>query len=78
MIQAILINTDKWNLTSYGNGLAYCLTDKTNISGDEDSCSLFVQGDDAITFRDELESLETTYPERPFNDLLGMIWSWYK
>lgn len=41
---------DGWQLDSYGNGAAYALRDT------ESGMSLFVQGDDAATFRDEFDS----------------------
>lgn len=52
MLQAIIRTSPGFLLTSHGNGLAYGLTHRE--SGEE----LFFQGDDADTFREELEAWE--------------------
>ena len=53
MKHAIIHNTDKFNVTSFGNGLAYSLTDKTRIGSEP--CEIFFQGDAAIDFEAEIE-----------------------
>lgn len=59
MKRAVVYHSERFDLVSYGNGLAYALHD--NIMRK----SMFVQGDDATAFRDEWNA----YPEDlPFDD----------
>jgi hypothetical protein len=53
MGKIVIVNTDLWTMTSYGNGLAYELFNKR--TGE----TLFVQGDDADAFRSDFDKLDT-------------------
>lgn len=50
---------------SIGNGLAYNV-----LFGEAGSSmrNLYFQGDDATTFRNEIEAIETAWPEKPTRD----------
>jgi len=71
MRQAIIRFTDRYTLTSSGDGLAYSLEDKTH------AMVIYVQADDATTFRDELEALEDVYPEWTTDEILECLWDAY-
>lgn len=57
-----IYHSARFDVVSYGNGLSYAVHD--NISHK----SGFVQGDDAITFRAELEAWEEAFPERCYDE----------
>lgn len=59
-----------YSLDSYGNGLAYEL----KCEGEE---SVFVQGDDATTFREEYEALERMFPNAPTSIVLRELYAMY-
>lgn len=61
MTRITVYHSDHFDLVSYGNGSSYALHD--NIK----QTSMFVQGDDAIDFRDEWQSFANTCPEAPFD-----------
>jgi len=61
MRQVVIMQSDRYELTSYGNGLAYRLRNK------ERGRSLFVQGDEATSFRDELNAIENANPDWPID-----------
>ena len=63
MKRAVIFHSDKFDLVSYGNGLSYALHDNVNKK------SLFVQGDDAIDFRNIVELYETKNPEMAYDDI---------
>ena len=62
MKQTIIINTNRWTITSHGNGLAYEIYNK--LSTEEK----FLQGEDATVFNEELTSLEqnSLNPDHPW------------
>lgn len=70
MLQAIIYSTTLPNgapgftVTSYGNGLSYLLRDRAARR------ELFVQGDDAAEFRDELEA---SIEARGLNDGVAFV-----
>lgn len=55
MRKDIIENTDKFNITSYGGGVAYCMSSKTR------NRSFFVQGDDAAVFLKAYKDLMVLY-----------------
>ena len=57
-----------FRLDSYGNGAAYTLWDLTT------GASVYLQGDDATTFRDELDKVETVMPLGSQDEVLGWLW----
>lgn len=68
MKQTILHELQEFRLVSHGNGLAYELINK-------ESCrSIFLQGDDAGDFRDELEELSERLDYR---EALRILWNDY-
>lgn len=68
MRSAIIHELPGWRVTSYGNGLAYAVDNLTAGQG------LYFQGDDADTFRDELEALTEGSPNLDYADALACIW----
>jgi hypothetical protein len=68
MRSIIVMNGSRHRLISYGNGLAYRLEDMKGRR------SVFLQGDDAHQFRDELETLENLRPDDGADDILGWMW----
>lgn len=58
----------EFRLDSYGNGAAYTLV---NAAANR---STYVQGDDATQFRDELDAVETTFPNGSPDEILGWLW----
>ena len=71
MKTAIIHDLPNWQVTSYGNGLAYEIVNK------ETSRCLFFQGDDADIFRDSLSALTDKRPSLSYSDALECIWSDY-
>lgn len=76
MNKTIIHDLPDWQVTSYGNGLAYELANKRTLE------AVFFQGDDAENFRDSLAVL--TEPRAGsysavlgYSDALGCIWSDY-
>jgi hypothetical protein len=69
MTRTILFTSDRFALVSYGNGASYALHNH------EAKKSLFVQGDDATTLRDEIESYERCFPDKPYDEIYAEIWS---
>lgn len=61
MTRTIIYHSARFDLVSYDNGLSYALHD--NIARK----SMFVQDDDATTFREEWETFEATCPEAPLD-----------
>lgn len=63
-------NTDRWLITSYGNGTAYSMRNKS--IADE---GIFVQGDDASAFALRLKSMckAATYPGDMY---YNHTWDW--
>lgn len=55
-------------LDSYGNGAGYTLRAKTL------KASVWLQGDDAHTFREELDALEAAHPNDLPDALLSRLW----
>ncbi len=60
---------NRYKLTSYAHGWAYCLEDMF------DPQTIFVQDDDARDFRCTLESLELSAPDWPVDSVLGYLWN---
>jgi hypothetical protein len=50
MTRVTIFHSDRYDLVSYGNGLAYAAHDN------QGKVSFFVQGDDASDFRDEFDA----------------------
>ncbi|WP_310530757.1 hypothetical protein [Novosphingobium sp.] len=77
-MQSIKIMTGgPYDLHSYGNGTAYCLELHGNDEKPETPWSIFVQGDDATQFREEIAAIEAMHPAMPTRDVLGQMWATY-
>jgi hypothetical protein len=72
MRSCVIHNLPDWQVTSYGNGLAYSVQHKPS------GADVFFQGDDAETFRDEFDALTTGTPSLSFADALQVIFSEYE
>ena len=70
-----IMKAGPYELISSGNGLAYELINHGNEDGAP--WSLFVQGDDASQFRQEIENMEAAHPSMPSRDVLGHMWATY-
>lgn len=68
----LLHNTADFTLDSWHNGLSYELCERRT------GRIVFVQGDEASTFSDELENLEAAFPDMPTNDVLYRLWGLYE
>ena len=71
MRSAIIHDLPEWQVTSYGNGLAYQIICKP------EGKSLFFQGEDAEIFRKDFDAMTEGPPALDFADALGVIWSDY-
>lgn len=69
MKRTIIHNTDKFTVTSYGNGLAYDLWHKLQCE------SVFFQGDDSFDFESRVTVEEAL--GRSYNEIFDAIWSEY-
>lgn len=67
MQSRIIHDLAQWQVTSYGNGLAY------EIMRKGDCASVFFQGDAADEFREEFERLTENPPYLDFADALTII-----
>lgn len=56
-----------FQLDSYGNGAAYALKCC-------DGASVWLSGDDATQFREELDALERAHPKWPQSRILAWMW----
>lgn len=70
MRSTILMHAYPYELTSYGNGIAYNLAKLDEAR----RASVFVQGDDATEFRHTLSALEGSFPHWPTRRILGELW----
>lgn len=71
MRSCIIHDLPEWQVTSYGNGLAYAILHK--LSGRD----IFFQGDDADIFRDEFDALTSGVSCLSFADALQSIFAEY-
>lgn len=62
MTRAIIYHSDRFDVVSYGNGWSYAVHD--NIS----KKSMFVQDEEALAFREELEAWENAFPETCYDE----------
>lgn len=69
MQRVVIAKTQRFTLTSYGNGLAYALDRKGHQP------VVFVQGDDASQFRFEFDALEDIKPSTEAT--LAELWHQY-
>lgn len=67
--KTVIHESDSFTVTSYGNGAAYAIETPTH--------SLFLQGDDAAQFRDELDAREQARPDMLTADILAELWGEY-
>lgn len=67
--QVTIITGQRFNLVSHGNGLAYHLTSRAHPGDD----GVFVQGEDAGTFREELDLLQAAHPYWLLDDILARL-----
>ncbi|UTU09320.1 hypothetical protein CcrBL47_gp550 [Caulobacter phage BL47] len=58
----------RWRLDSYGNGAAYALYDLSA------GASVWIDGDDATTFREALDTVEAQRPQDEPDEILGHLW----
>ena len=68
----IVADTADFTVTSWGNGWAYAITNKARKT------ELFVQDDDATSFRTCWEAYELAYPDMDTNAILAMIYADYE
>ena len=70
MRSTVISRTQRYRLTSYGNGLAYelRLTDASGVF------SVFVQGDDASEFEKQREQIEVRNPEWTAERVFDWLW----
>lgn len=71
MKTCVIHDLPEFTVTSYGNGLAYCLAHKPSQR------DILFQGDDAAQFRAELDGLTEGTPALDYGDALRAIWSDY-
>ena len=71
MRETYRVDTEGFCLQSYGHGIAFCLTNK------KAKRDVFMQGDDATTFHDELMLLQQAKPHWSNDDTLRDLWSRY-
>ena len=69
-----IMHGDRYELKSYGNGMAYCLAELGKSLDD----ALFVQGDEALDLMLDIERAEHTWPEAPVDDVLGRVLDWWR
>lgn len=62
MTRVTIYHSARFDVISYGNGLSYAIHDNIN------RVSAFVQGDDAIEFRRELEQWESLFPSTHYDE----------
>jgi hypothetical protein len=62
MTRTIIYRSERFDVVSYGNGLAYAVHDNVNRR------SMFVQDDDATAFREELEQWEALFPTTHYDE----------
>lgn len=72
MRQAVIHDRPDFTVTSHGNGTAYTFTHKPS------GRSVFFQGDDAITFRGEIEAYENANPDMEYDAIFSQLWSDYE
>ena len=77
MQSQLIMSAGPYKLISFGNGTAYSLENHCFDSVDDSPLSVFVQGDDAAQFRDEIAAMESAHPTMPTRDVLGEIWATY-
>lgn len=71
MQTTIIHDLTGWQVTSWGNGVAYEVFNKLT---DQD---IFFQGEDADAFRSEIEELTENSPYLNYSDALRVIWNRY-
>lgn len=71
MKQVVIVDSEIFQVTSFGNGLSYLVVYKPG------SVDFFVHGDSAITFREEWEALENAFPERNIDLIFAELWDRY-
>lgn len=77
MRSQVIMSGGAFKLISYGNGTAYCLELWGNDECPEKPWSVFVQGDDAAQFREEIAAIEAMHPAMPAREVLGQMWCTY-
>jgi len=63
-----IMQGERFRLESAGNGAVYLLTDTRT------GRSTFAQGDDALQFESDLESVERVFPDKSVDHVLGWLW----
>jgi hypothetical protein len=66
-----IYDTARFYVVSHGNGLAYIFNHKP------DDLEVFFQGDDATTFREQLEAYESIFPNEASDSILARLWGTY-
>lgn len=72
MTRTRIFNTPSYALTSWGNGTAYAMVRKATNE------SIYVQGEDASTFWEELSGLEIHRPDWTVEQVLEELFSIYE
>jgi hypothetical protein len=72
MQQVTLVNSDRFELISFGNGSSYLLT---NVQTRQE---FHVQDDDATAFRDEWEEHENMFPLKSTDAVMAWLWNMYE
>jgi len=77
MRRFIMENTNRFSLVSYGKGTAYALNQKPSNDLQHDGLQVFVQGDDALQFESEWESICNVFPNDNLDKNLARLWDIY-
>ena len=67
----LMHSTRRFTCTSYGNGLAYVLENRSTRA------SVLFQGEDADQFREELDTLTNGRLPLSYDEALGVLWNDY-
>jgi hypothetical protein len=71
MTRVTVFNSDKFIVTSYGNGTAYAFVNKPAHR------EVYVQGDDADAFNADIACILNDNEGRSLNDMLTSLWCDY-
>lgn len=63
-----ILEGERYALDSYGNGAGYTLRNKIAET------SVWLQGDDAASFREELDAQEAAHPHHDPDRVLSWLW----
>ena len=69
MRSSIIHDLTGWQVTSWGNGVAYEIFNK--LTGQD----IFFQSDDALEFEEQFHDLTDNFPHLNYSDALRIIWN---